>query len=352
MISIQDRRQAVKLINEARTHGARLSPACRVLGLTARTYQRWTQDGETGADQRPEAERPQPEHTLSADERQQVVDICNRPEFASLSPGQIVPKLADRGVYIASEATIYRILRERDQLSHRGHAKAPRPPQSPSTHTATGPNEVWCWDITWLPGPALGMFFYLYLIMDLYSRKIVGWEVHERENGIHARDLVERTVLAEGCIDHPLVLHGDNGSPLKAETVKVMLQRLGVTPSHSRPRVSDDNAYVESLFRTCKYVPTYPKKGFETIQAARDWVSTFVSWYNRHHQHSGINFVTPNERHSGQHLAILQARQRVYEAARDRNPARWTGNTRNWEPVDQVHLNPERDQNGDVRIAA
>lgn len=352
MISTQDRREAVTLINEARASGARLSPACRILGLTARTYQRWTQEGDVGKDERPEAERPRPEHALSEEERQRIIDICNSPEFASLAPGQIVPKLADRGIYIGSESTIYRVLKEAKQLSHRGSAKAPRTPKPPSTHTATGPNEVFCWDITWLSGPVLGTFFYLYMIMDLYSRKIVGWEVHESESGVHARDLIERTVLAEGCIDRPLVLHGDNGSPLKAGTVKAKLEQLGVTPSHSRPRVSNDNAYVESLFRTCKYVPTYPRKGFRTLTAAREWVHQFVLWYNNVHQHSGINFVTPNERHTGEHIAILKARQEVYEAARERNPARWTGTTRNWEPVDMVHLNPERDENGDVRIAA
>ncbi len=352
MISAPDRRKAVKLIDEAKDSGARLAPACRILGLSVRTYQRWTRDGSVSQDKRPEADRPRPEHALSKEERQKVLDTCNSEEFASLPPGQIVPKLADRGTYLASEATFYRILREEDQQHHRGRAKTPRPPKPPSTHSADGPNEVLCWDITWLPGPVRGMFFYLYLIMDLYSRKIVGWEVHADESSKHARELVQRTVLAEGCIDQPIVLHGDNGSPLKAETVQVMLERLGITPSYSRPRVSDDNAFVESLFRTCKYVPSFPRKGFESLTEAREWVFRFASWYNHEHQHSGINFVTPHERHTALDHAILAKRQSVYETARRRNPGRWSGNTRNWTPIGTVWLNPEREKNGGVRIAA
>jgi transposase InsO family protein len=193
-----------------------------------------------------------------------------------MPPGQIVPTLADRGRYIGSESSFYRILRACGQQNHRGRAKKPAKPKPPSTHCATSPNQTWCWDITWLPGPARGLFYYLYLILDLYSRKIVGWEVHAGESGVHARDLIERAVWAEGCIESPLVLHGDNGSPLKAETVQVMLERLGVTPSYSRPRVSDDNAFVEALFRTCKYVPRFPRSGFESLEKARAWVHSFV----------------------------------------------------------------------------
>jgi len=352
MISIPDRRKAVDLIDEARAAGARLKPPCHLLGLTPRTYQRWTREGNVGQDGRPDALRPRPRHALSGSERQEVLDACNTEEFASLPPGQIVPKLADKGIYLASEATFYRVLRAAGQQNHRGRAKAPRPPKPPSTHAAGGPNEVWCWDITWLPGPVRGMFFYLYLIMDLYSREIVGWEVHDGENSTYASELVERTVLAEGCIDQPIVLHGDNGSPLKAETVQVMLERLGVTPSYSRPRVSDDNAFVESLFRTCKYVPSFPRKGFATLTAAREWVTRFVSWYNHEHQHSGINFVTPHERHSGLDHAILAKRQNLYDNMKKEHPGRWSGDTRNWAPIGKVWLNPEREKTGEVRIAA
>jgi len=352
MISAPDRRKAVKLIDEARAAGARLRPSCRIVGITSRTYQRWTRGGgSVKKDGRPDAQRKTPEHALSEDERQTILDTCNSKEFSSMPPGQIVPILADRGEYIGSESSMYRVLRAHGQQKHRGRSRRPRPRKPPSTHCAKAPNEVWNWDITWLPGPIAGTFFYLYMIMDLFSRKIVGWEVHESENGVHASELVQRAVWSEGCIETPLVLHGDNGSPLKGETVQVMLQRLNITSSYSRPRVSDDNAFVEALFRTCKYVPNFPRGGFESLTEAREWVYRFARWYNCVHRHSGINYVTPDARHRGLDHAILAERERVYEAARKSNPQRWSGKTRDWTPVGAVTLNPEK-KSVDVSAAA
>lgn len=176
---------------------------------------------------------------------------CTR--FASLPPAQIVPRLADEGVYLASESTFYRVLHEADQQHHRGRAAAPNR-KGPSSHEATGPNQVWCWDITYLPSAIRGLYFYLYLVLDVYSRKIVGWEVHATESGKQAAQLLQRTALSEAIQTwrQPLVLHAGNGAPMKSATLLATLQWLGVTPSHSRPRVSNDNAYAESLFRTCK----------------------------------------------------------------------------------------------------
>ena len=298
-------------------------------------------------DGRPTAERPRPAHALSPEERNAVLEVCNQPENANLPPNQIVPKLADEGEYIASESTFYRILRDEGQQHHRGRAKSPTASRPPSSHTASEPNSVWCWDITWLAGPIRGQFFFLYVIMDLFSRKIVGWEVHASESADHARDLVERAVWREQIAGEPLVLHGDNGSPLKGATVQALLARLGITRSSSRPRVSDDNAFVEALFRTCKYVPNYPRNGFESINAARDWVGAFEDFYNYHHCHSGIQYVTPDQRHRGEDRAILAKRHEVYQAAKERNPRRWTGNTRNWRPVAQVELNPTTEHRGE-----
>ena len=170
MISASDRAKAVKLIKEACESGARLAPACQVLELTARTYQRWVADGGVATDRRPGALRPKPGNALSQAERQQVLDASHEARFASLPPGQIVPALADEGCYIASESTFYRVLRAAGEQQHRGRAKAPRRHPAPTTYTAHGPCEVWSWDITWLPGPAKGLFFYLYIILDLYSR--------------------------------------------------------------------------------------------------------------------------------------------------------------------------------------
>jgi len=189
------------------------------------------------------------------------------------------------------------------------------------------------------------MWFHLYLILDLYSRKIVGWEVHATDDSVHAAHLVRRTALAEGIatmLTKP-VLHGDNGSTLKATTVLGMLYWLGVKPSYSRPRVSDDNAYAESLFRTAKYRPEFPAKGFADLAAARAWAAEFVRWYNDEHRHSGIRYVTPGQRHCGADHVILAARHELYLQARARKPARWSGTTRDWTPIGAVTLNPERD---------
>jgi transposase InsO family protein len=199
--------------------------------------------------------------------------------------------------------------------------------------------------MTFLPARVLGRWFHLYLILDLYSRKIVGWEVHDTDEAHHAAHLVRRTALSEGIVtlvEKP-VLHGDNGSTLKATTVLAMLNWLGINPSYSRPRVSDDNPYAESLFRTAKYRPEFPTNGFESLEAARAWAADFVHWYNVDHKHSGIRYVSPDQRHTGADQAILEARHALYLEARQHRPARWSRNTRNWSPIRAVTLNPERD---------
>jgi len=164
-----------------------------------------------------------------------VLALCHAPAYASLPPGQIVPRLATQGAYIASEASFYRILREADEHHHRGRSRPPRPAAEPPRLVARAPNEVWTWDISWLPGPVKGLFFYLSLIVDLYSRKILGWEVYTRESAEYAAEVVRRAVLAEGCVDQPLVLHADNGSPLKGETLLETLYRLGMPPPLAVP---------------------------------------------------------------------------------------------------------------------
>ncbi len=180
------------------------------------------------------------------------------------------------------------------------------------------------------------------------SRKIIGWEVHDSETGESAAELMQRTVIAEQCFRKPLVLHSDNGSPMKSYTLQSKLLDLGITPSHSRPRVSNDNAYSESLFRTLKYCPQWTSQGFSTLEAARDWVRGFVSWYNFEHRHSRIKFVTPAQRHQGEDKAILKNRNNVYELAKSRTPERWSGNTRDWNPIGDVTLNPDKEATKEV----
>jgi putative transposase len=271
-----------------------------------------------------------------------VLAVCNNTAYAHLPPSQIVPRLADDGVYLTSESTFYRVLKAHDQGHRRGRAQTPRKRTPPTSYTATAANQVWSWDITYLPSPVRGQFYYLYLFEDIYSRKTVGWEVYEQESGERAAELIQRAVLAKQCWRQPLVLHSDNGAPMKSSTLLAKLDELGVTPSRGRPRVSNDNPYSESLFRTLKYCPQWPAHGFANLAAARAWVHDFIVWYNHQHRHRRIRFVTPAQRHRGNDHAVLKKRQAVYEAAKATRPDRWSGNTRNWEPIRAVRLNPER----------
>ena len=264
MIGLEDRLSLSQDIDIAHAGGARLHMACGIAGIDLRTLQRWkAYEGLVAGDGRPQAVRPLPSHASSQAERAELVRVANEPRFAAVPPAPIVPTLADDGMYLASESTFSRVLRDEGQTAHRGRAKKPRAVRPPTTHIASAPKQVWCWDMTYLPVAVVGMWFHLYLILDLYSRKIVGWEVHATDDSVHAAHLVRRTALAEGIatmLTKP-VLHGDNGSTLKATTVLAMLYWLGVKPSYSRPRVSDDNAYAESLFRTAKYRPEFPEIG-------------------------------------------------------------------------------------------
>ena len=346
MIGLKDRQALSQDIDVAHTAGARLHLACEIAGIDLRTLQRWkTHEGLVSGDGRPLAVRAVPSHALSQAERAELLRVANEPRFAAVPPARIVPMLADDGVYLASESSFSRVLRAEGQNAHRGRAKKPRAVRAPTTHIATATRQVWCWDMTYLPAKVLGRWFHLYLILDLYSRKIVGWEVHDTDDSDHAAHLVRRTALAEGIAALLIkpVLHGDNGSTLKATTVLEMLYWLGVKPSYSRPRVSDDNAYAESLFRTAKYRPEFPSKGFADLDAARTWAAQFVRWYNVDHRHSGIRYVSPAQRHAGEDHAILAARHALYTKARELNPARWSRTTRNWSPIGAVTLNPEHD---------
>ena len=205
-------------------------------------------------------------------------------------------------------------------------------------------NQVWSWDITYLLTTIKGSYYYLYLVVDVWSRKIVGWMVRREENGEHASALIRIAALREGINHGELILHSDNGGPMKGATMLGTLQWLGIVPSFSRPNVSDDNPYSESLFRTMKYRPEYPGEPFADLESASQWVSGFVDWYNNEHRHSGIRFVTPSQRHSGDEERILKRREQVYQQVKKRHPNRWSRATRNWQPVPTVMLNPSKRQ--------
>lgn len=336
-----------ELVQEAVAAGARRGQACDVLGLTVRTLERWGNSDDDGR----HGPNTVPANKLSDTERKKLIAIATSPEFRDKSPSQIVPRLADRGEYVASESTFYRVLRDQDMQHHRGRS---RPSASrPHEHVAYGPWQVASWDITYLRSLVRGQFFYLYLVEDVWSRKILGWEVHDIECNELAAALVERIRRENPGVDlRGWVLHSDNGGPMKGATMLATMQRLGVVPSFSRPSVSDDNPYVESLFRTLKYCPEYPSAGFESVDQARLWVAKFVAWYNHEHQHSGIGFVTPAARHAGDDVAILTARRDTYAKARSRHPERWSRHTRPWKRPETVTLNPEARRTEATRLAS
>ena len=331
------------LIEEACAAGSRLEPACEAISLDPRTIQRWRERRDAGRplDDERLGPRTVPANALTPAEEDRVLATVNSPEFRDLPPTRIVPLLADRGIYIASESTIYRILRRRSQLAHRGTSR-PRTRRRPRELEATRPGEVWSWDITYIHGPVRGRFLYLYMVMDVWSRMIVAAELHTSENDEIAAEMMTAAAHRHGVKPKMLALHSDNGNPMRGSTMLATLQQLGVMASFSRPRCSNDNPFSESLFGTLKGRPDYPAGGrFDSDDAARAWVAHFVHWYNHIHQHSAIRFVTPAERHHGLEHEILDSRDAVYHAAREQRPDRWTGRTRNWTPIESVLLNPD-----------
>ena len=330
----------INLINEAHANGARLKSACSTIGISVRTLQRWQQCGPVGEDGRKAAGAIRtPKHKFSEQEQQTIIDTTNTAEFADKGPKQIVPILADRNEYVGSESTFYRVLHERGLIKHRQKSK-PRKSSEPKRHEADGPNQIWTWDITYLPMNVKGLFFYLYLIIDIYSRKAVGWDVYETQSDDFASLVADKAVLREK--QSPRILHSDNGSPMKGYTMLATLQRLGIKTSFSRPGVSNDNAFSESLFKTLKNVPFYPEGPFESLTDTRQWVQRFIAWYNEEHRHSAIKFVTPGQRHRGEDIEILAQRAELYERQKAKHPGRWSGKSRDWTPVGSVFLNPRK----------
>lgn len=338
-MSLADRQNCMELVKQAQASGAGRAASCEVLDVSLRTLERWEKDPDQGDQRRgPDTVCG---HALSEKEKQAIVAVCNSSVYRDLSPWQIVAQLADQGRYLGSQSSFYRVLKQNDQLSHRQQSKPPVHSR-PKDLTARNPNEVWSWDITYLNSPIRGAYYYLYLVEDIFSRMIVGWAVEAVESAENSARLIDWTCQEHGIAKGTLTLHADNGPPVKGATLLATLERLGIAPSFSRPRVSDDNPYSESLFKTLKYRPSYPETAFSGIDQAREWVSRFVKWYNTEHLHSAIRFVTPSCRHLGLDNAILQKRSAVYENAKRQNPLRWSGPTRNWSPITEVYLNPQK----------
>jgi len=350
MIPLEQRLNVLALVSEAVANGARSSRACALLGLTMRSLHRWM-DKPSGtapacrADARP-LRLQQPANKLSAGERECLLAAANEPQFGALPPSQIVPRLADAGRYLGSESTLYRLLRGANQLTHRRPERRAQVRSKPRALSATAPDQLISWDITYLPTRVFGIYFYLYVFLDVFSRKIVAWQVFANESQIHASELFKDYACRAGIAPGQLTLHSDNGAPMRGATLIATLEQLGVARSLSRPSVSNDNPYLEALFRTLKYRPEHPLEPFPDLAAARTFADLLVQWYNHEHRHSAIRFVTPAQRHAGADRQLLDQRHGLYLAARARHPDRWSGKTRNWKRIERVHLNPERSKNG------
>jgi transposase InsO family protein len=331
----------LRLVDEAVASGARVKTACQRLQVSARTLQRWGKQGPDGGQDRRRGPRTTPPNALPPKDRARLLELANSERYRDLSPKQIIPRLADEGIYIASESTLYRLLEAEGQKRHREPSR-PRTHHKPPERVADGPGQLLCWDITYLPTTVRGRFFFLYVFLDVWSRKIVGWGVHDEQCGNFAAQLLEATCERLGASTTGMVLHSDNGKPMKGSSMLSTIQWLGIVPSFSRPHVSDDNPYAEAVFRTLKYRPGSAGIRFDTLEEASDWVAKLVRWYNYEHLHSAIGFVTPHDRHTGADIAILNARKLVYKRAYRAHPERWTGNVRAWSRPNKVKLHPDR----------
>lgn len=300
--------------------------ACRAFGVSPRTWRHRRQDAEGQLPQRPSRAKPESEHQRLAwriddDERARIRAILCSERFCDLAPAQIYPALLDDGIYLCSERTMYRILAEADLVGDRRRGHQRRHHVKPRLH-ATGPNQVWSWDISRLRGPAVRVWFYLYVVLDIYSRKIVGWSIDTVESDKVAKRLIERICQREGISADQLTLHADRGAQMRSNTIAELLEDLGVTRSFSRPRTSDDNPYSEAAFKTIKYRPNYPDR-FDTIDDARTWMRRFVNWYNHDHYHSALGYLHPADVHAGVTGPIIDARQGVLDTAYAAHPERF-----------------------------
>ena len=299
-------------------HGPRLgiAPMCNAVDLARATYYR--SRGPKAA-----VARKSPPRALNPEERTYVTDLMHEPRFADLAPGEIYATLLDDGTYVCSERTMYRILAANQEVRERRDQRR-HPAYAAPELLAQKPNQLWSWDITKLMGPAKWTYFYLYVILDVFSRKVVGWMVADRESAVLAERLIEETFTREGIERGQLTIHADRGSSMRSKAVALLLADLGVTKTHSRPHVSNDNPFSEAQFKTLKYRPDFPER-FGSLEDARAFCVDFFDWYNREHHHAGIGLLTPDDLHSGRADERFSARAAILAAAFAMHPERFVG---------------------------
>ena len=334
LIPEDSRKMAVTLIKEAQNNGARLWKACEVLEISASTFRRWSaghlKDCRKGA-------LKQNPRKLAPEEEQSIIDICCSDEYKDDNPYKIHASLLDKGTYIASTSSFYRVLRKNGLISHRGNTRPGQSHSKPPEKIATGPNQVWCWDITWMNSDVRGMFYYAYVIIDIWDRSIVKWAIHDREDDALSEELFQHALRDNKYPD--VWIHSDNGNPMKGVTLLGLFYSLGICNSYSRPRVSNDNPFIESWFKTLKYNVSYPGK-FSSTENAREWFAGFVDSYNASHSHSGMHFITPQQVRSGKYESIVANRNKVMIEAKSKNPQRWSSNVKQLPEKHVVTLNP------------
>jgi len=316
--------------------------ACRAFGVNPRTYRHRRQARQDRLPAREKgAGKPRAPHpaALSLEEKERILKELCSPRFQDAAPAQVFTTLLDEGTYLCSVRHMYRLLEDHGLLSERrrgGHQRRGLHPIP--VLEATGPNECWSWDITKLRGPARGVLYFLYTIIDIYSRRVVGWTIATRESEAVAHELIRKTCEREGVDPNQLTLHADRGSPMIAGSVAELLHDLGIHKSHSRPRVSNDNPYSEAHFKTLKYHPDYPDR-FDSLQAARAWCRDFFAWYNHEHYHSAIGYLHPADLHAGRETQILTKRQAVLDEAQQTHPARFTHRPKPASPPSKAWIN-------------
>ena len=324
-------------IDEAKTKGVRMAPVCEALGIHPRTYSRWKDH----ALDRRKGSPKKTKRSLTEEERRKIIEVCTSDRFKDSTPGEIVAILAEEGIYIASERSFYRVLKNAGLLHHRRNSRPARKVQQPPELKATGPDQVYSWDITWLPSKVNGLFWYCYAVIDVWSREIVGWSIHERESEQHGRELFESIKQRRNL--NGVWVHSDNGNPMRGATFSVWLASLGMFLSHSRPLVKNDNPYIESFFRTLKYHAAYPGR-FATIEQARSWMGDFIDWYNRTHRHSGLGYITPEQRRCGDDIRLFALRNKTLQKAFELHPERFPKRgPKMWKSKRVVYLNPSHE---------
>lgn len=292
-----------------------VAPACTALGVNRASYYRWQKPST------PKAPRPRSARALSDDEKRRVLDVLDSERFMDKTPREVYAELLDENTYLCSVRTMYRILAAHGQVRERRNQRR-HPAYVKPELVARKPNQVWSWDITKVPGPQRGIYFSLYVVLDIFSRYIVGWTIARTESARIARSLLAAAVEAEGIHPGQLTCHSDRGTPMLAKSTALLYADLGIDPSYSRPRVSDDNPYSEAAFKTLKYRPEIPER-FGSVHDARSTFAALFDWYNNRHYHTGIALLTPADLHHGRAEQIVEARQRVLDAAYAERPERF-----------------------------